>query len=203
MRAGVLLALAAGQGLTACAGRNPHSVSAIQPQGGLSMNELPEIHTLWSWPTANVDSSSCRFTHGWRTATALRSGATVRLKAYRTPSAPPTLPSILPKTSITRHRKTGSVALFANRFRYHLLQRGPRRTRGCANNLTHTQTRYLARPRHSAAAAVELHVALSIWLGIADVNLQRGDAIAAEIGCIAGPHPTDRRACSSAEMVGT
>jgi hypothetical protein len=34
MRAGVLLALAAGRGLTACAGRNPHSVSAIQSQGG-------------------------------------------------------------------------------------------------------------------------------------------------------------------------
>jgi hypothetical protein len=62
--------------------------------------------------------------------------------------------------------------------------------------------RYLIRPGHNAAAVIEPHVAPSIWLGIADVNLQRGDAIAAGIGCIARPHPTDRRACASAEMVG-
>jgi hypothetical protein len=31
--------------------------------------------------------------------------------------------AILPATAITRHRKTGSVSLFSNRFRYHLLSR--------------------------------------------------------------------------------
>jgi Alpha 1,4-glycosyltransferase conserved region len=88
------------------------------------LNELPEIHSLWigqrlSW----LELVSL---HSW-----LEHGHSVTLWCYDAIEGIPNgvcikdAAKILPKTAITRHRKTGSVSLFSNRFRYHLLQREP------------------------------------------------------------------------------
>jgi Alpha 1,4-glycosyltransferase conserved region len=88
------------------------------------LNGLSEIHTLWIG--SRLKWMELLSLHSW-----LAHGHRVTLWCYDpiegVPDAVCTADAaeILPKTSITRHRKTGSVALFANRFRYHLLQRGP------------------------------------------------------------------------------
>ena len=85
---------------------------------------LPEIHSLWIGPRlAWVELLSL---HSW-----LAHGHRVTLWCYDPVEGAPNgvriadAAAILPKSSITRHRMTGSVALFSNRFRYHLLQRQP------------------------------------------------------------------------------
>jgi len=88
------------------------------------MNGPPEIHSLWIGPRLTwIELLSL---HSW-----LAHGHRVTLWCYDPIEGVPDAictadaATILPKASITRHRKTGSVALFSNRFRYHLLRRGP------------------------------------------------------------------------------
>jgi hypothetical protein len=88
------------------------------------VNGLPEIHSLWiGQRLAWIELLSL---HSW-----LEHGHRVTLWCYDPVEGIPTgvytadAAKILPKTAISRHRRTGSVALFANRFRYHLLRREP------------------------------------------------------------------------------
>jgi hypothetical protein len=85
---------------------------------------LAEIHSLWigqrlSW----IELVSI---HSW-----LEHGHPVTLWCYEPIESVPKgvfvadAATILPKTSIIRHRQTQSVSLFSNRFRYHLLTRFP------------------------------------------------------------------------------
>ena len=85
---------------------------------------MPEIHSLWIGPRLTwIELLSLR---SW-----LEHGHRVTLWCYDSIEGIPdgvytaAAAEILPKTAIIRHRKTGSVAPFANRFRYHLLRRGP------------------------------------------------------------------------------
>jgi hypothetical protein len=88
------------------------------------LTELPEIHSLWIGPRLSCVElvSLC----SW-----VAQGHTVTLWCYEPIEGVPNgvhvadAAKILPKIEITRHRKTGSVSLFSNRFRYHLLQREP------------------------------------------------------------------------------
>jgi hypothetical protein len=90
----------------------------------VDLGGLAEIHSLWIGPrlTWIERLSLC----SW-----LEHGHRVTLWCYDPIEGIPNgvctadAAEILPKTAIIRHRKTGSVALFANRFRYHLLRRGP------------------------------------------------------------------------------
>jgi len=84
--------------------------------------ELPDHHTLWIGPrlTWLERLSLC----SW-----LKQGHHVVLWCYEPIEGVPAgvqladAGAILSKDSITRHCQTGSVAFFANRFRYHLLRR--------------------------------------------------------------------------------
>jgi hypothetical protein len=85
---------------------------------------LPEIHSLWIGPRLTwIELLSL---HSW-----LEHGHRVTLWCYDPIEGIPNgvctadAARILPKTAITLHRRTGSVALFANRFRYHLLRHRP------------------------------------------------------------------------------
>ena len=85
------------------------------------MSDLPEIHSLWIGPRLTwIELLSL---HSW-----LEHGHRVTLWCYEPIEGVPDAvcvadaAAILPKSSITRHRETGSVALFSNRFRYHLLR---------------------------------------------------------------------------------
>jgi Alpha 1,4-glycosyltransferase conserved region len=92
------------------------------PEGKVDLSGLAEIHSLWigerlSW----IELVSLR---SW-----LEHGHQVTLWCYDPIEGVPNgictadAGTILPKTSIIRHRQTRSVALFSNRFRYHLLRR--------------------------------------------------------------------------------
>jgi hypothetical protein len=90
----------------------------------VDLRGLPEIHSLWIGPRLTwIELLSLR---SW-----LEHGHRVTLWCYDPIEGIPNgvctadAAEILPKTAIIRHSKTGSVALFANRFRYHLLRRGP------------------------------------------------------------------------------
>ena len=85
---------------------------------------LPDLHTLWIGPRLTwLERLSLR---SW-----LEHGHHVILWCYEPIEGVPAgveladAAVILPKSSITHHRLTGSVAFFANRFRYHLLRRQP------------------------------------------------------------------------------
>ena len=87
-------------------------------------DRLPEIHSLWIGPRlAWIELLSL---HSW-----LAHGHRVTLWCYEPIEGVPDgvhtadAAAILPKASIIRHRQTGSVALFSNSFRYHLLKRQP------------------------------------------------------------------------------
>ena len=88
------------------------------------ISELPEIHSLWIGPRLTwIERLSI---HSW-----LKHGHRVTLWCYEQIEGIPSgvcvadAAMILPSSSIIRHRAMGSFALFANRFRYHLLQRFP------------------------------------------------------------------------------
>jgi Alpha 1,4-glycosyltransferase conserved region len=85
---------------------------------------LPDLHTLWIGPHLTwLERLSLR---SW-----LEHGHRVILWRYEPIEGVPAgvqladAKAILPKGSITRHRQTGSVAFFSNRFRYHLLRQQP------------------------------------------------------------------------------
>jgi len=93
----------------------------VRPVEPLSLTDL---HTLWIGPRLTWLerlSLSSWLAHGHR----------VILWAYESIDDVPAgvqladAEAVLPKNSITRHRQTGSVAFFSNRFRYYLLQRQP------------------------------------------------------------------------------
>jgi hypothetical protein len=103
-------------------------VGASQPVNQLDsqsvISELPEIHSLWIGPRLTwIERLSI---HSW-----LKHGHRVTLWCYEQIEGIPSgvcvadAAMILPSSSIIRHRAMGSFALFANRFRYHLLQRFP------------------------------------------------------------------------------
>ena len=105
------------------AGREPRG-SPCSNSWVVDLRGLPEIHSLWIGPQLTwIELLSL---HSW-----LAHGHGVRLWCYDpidgVPNAVCTADAatILPRTSIIRHRRTGSVALFSNRFRYHLLRREP------------------------------------------------------------------------------
>ena len=85
---------------------------------------LPDLHTLWIGPRLTwlerLSLCSC-----------LANGHHVILWCYELIEGVPDgvqladAQAILPKSSITYHRESGSVTYFANRFRYHLLRRQP------------------------------------------------------------------------------
>jgi hypothetical protein len=90
----------------------------------VDLSGLAEIHSLWigerlSW----IERVSI---HSW-----LEHGHRVTLWCFDPIEGVPNgvsiadAATILPKTSIIRHRQTQSVSLFSNRFRYHLLKRMP------------------------------------------------------------------------------
>jgi hypothetical protein len=86
-------------------------------------SELPEIQSLWIGPRLTwIELLSL---HSW-----LAHGHRVTLWCYEPIEGVPgsihtaDASEILPKALISRYRATGSVSLFSNRFRYHLLQRG-------------------------------------------------------------------------------
>jgi hypothetical protein len=90
----------------------------------VDLGELATIHSLWIGPRLTwIELLSL---HSW-----LQHGHRVTLWCYDPIEGVPTgvytadAAKILPKTAIRRHRRTGSVALFANRFRYHLLRHEP------------------------------------------------------------------------------
>jgi hypothetical protein len=85
---------------------------------------LPDLHTLWIGPHLTwLERLSLR---SW-----LEHGHRVILWRYEPIEGVPAgvqladAEAILPKSSITHHRETGSVAFFSNRFRYHLLRQQP------------------------------------------------------------------------------
>jgi hypothetical protein len=91
---------------------------------GINLGGLPEIHSLWIGPRLTwIELLSL---HSW-----LEHGHRVTLWCYDPIEGVPNsvctadAATILPRTSIIRHRETGSVSLFSNRFRYHLLRLGP------------------------------------------------------------------------------
>jgi len=81
---------------------------------------LPDLHSLWIGKRLPWVQRLCLCS--W-----IRHGHRVKLWCYEpvegVPAGASDAESILPNASIMRHRPTGSVALFADRFRYHLLQR--------------------------------------------------------------------------------
>ena len=88
------------------------------------MNALPDLHSLWIGPRLTWLERLCLVS--W-----LAHGHRVVLWTYRTVEMMPAdmevrnAREILPGSVIRRHRPSGSVSLFSNRFRYHLLQRYP------------------------------------------------------------------------------
>jgi hypothetical protein len=94
--------------------------------------------------------------------------------------------TILPKTSIIRHRQTRSVALFSNRFRYHLLRRT------AATWLDSDMV--LLRPLNDTSPYL-------FRLGNGDANRHCGITFAPGVGRIARSQQIDRRTCPGAAMV--
>jgi hypothetical protein len=88
------------------------------------VNALTDLHSLWIGPRVSWLEQLCLLS--W-----LAHGHRAVLWAYERVEMVPggvemrDAREILPETAIIRHRSTGSVALFANRFRYHLLERFP------------------------------------------------------------------------------
>jgi hypothetical protein len=150
----------------------------------VDLTGLAEIHSLWigqrlSW----IELVSI---HSW-----LEHGHPVTLSSYEQIEGVPNAvciadaAMILPSSSIIRHRAVGSFALFANRFRYHLLNHGP---------VTWLDLdMVLLRPLS--------HTSPSIWLRNANINLQRRAANAPEVARAAGSYPPDGRAHTSTGMV--
>lgn len=88
------------------------------------MNAPPDLHSLWIGPRLTWLERLCLVS--W-----LAHGHRAVLWTYRpVERVPPGVEvrnarEILSKSAITFHRGSGSVSLFSNRFRYHLLQRFP------------------------------------------------------------------------------
>jgi hypothetical protein len=88
------------------------------------MKELPELHSLWVGPRLSWLEQLC-------VASWLKHGHRAVLWTYQPVTGVPAGVEVrdgrelLPETAITYHRFSGSVSLFSNRFRYHLLQRYP------------------------------------------------------------------------------
>lgn len=84
--------------------------------------ELPVCNTLWIGDRLGPITAACL-------ASFVRHGHRVRLYAYRPPADVPAgveladAATVLPEQAIVRHRRSGSPALFSNRFRYTLLAR--------------------------------------------------------------------------------
>lgn len=99
------------------------SYSATSKRRGHNLvGQLPDLHTLWVGPRLSWLERLC-------IASWLAHGHRVTLWAYRPVAGVPRgvelrdAEEILPQRAITLHRETGSVTLFADRFRYHLLRR--------------------------------------------------------------------------------
>ena len=88
------------------------------------MTNLPPLHTLWIGSRLGWLERLCLTS--W-----LAMGHPVILWSYEPPGNVPAgvelraADEMLPASEIVLHRPTGSVALFSNRFRYHLLRRYP------------------------------------------------------------------------------
>jgi hypothetical protein len=85
------------------------------------MNQLPDLHSFWVGPRLTWLEQLC--VTSW-----LAHGHRAVLWTYQPVAGVPAGVDIrdgrelLPETAITYHRFSGSVSLFSNRFRYHLLQ---------------------------------------------------------------------------------
>jgi hypothetical protein len=83
----------------------------------------PVCHALWIGPSLGPLERACL-------SSFVEAGHPVRLHAYEDlPGVPPGVTvrdagDVLPREAVLRHRATGSVSLFSNRFRYALLRRG-------------------------------------------------------------------------------
>jgi len=88
------------------------------------VTDLPPLHTLWIGSRLGWLERLCLTS--W-----LAMGHPVTLWSYEAPANVPAgaelraADEMLPASEIVLHRPTGSVALFSNRFRYHLLRRYP------------------------------------------------------------------------------
>jgi hypothetical protein len=86
------------------------------------MEKVPDLHSLWVGPRLSWLEQLC--VKSW-----LAHGHRPVLWAYHPIAAVPAgvelrdARELLPERAITYHRFSGSVSLFSNRFRYHLLQR--------------------------------------------------------------------------------
>jgi hypothetical protein len=93
--------------------------SELRPRAS---SALPVCHTLWIGGALGLVARGCLMSF-------LEAGHEVRLHAYEAiPDVPPGVEvvdaaALLPADQIIRHRKTGSVSLFSNRFRYEILER--------------------------------------------------------------------------------
>ena len=88
------------------------------------MSALPDLHSLWIGPRLTWLEQLCLVS--W-----LAHGHRAVLWTYQPVEKVPlgvevrNAREILAKSEVTFHRTSGSVSLFSNRFRYHLLQRYP------------------------------------------------------------------------------
>ena len=89
-----------------------------------AMNALPDLHSLWIGPRLTWLEQLCLVS--W-----LAHGHRAVLWTYQPVEKVPlgvevrNAREILAESAVTFHRTSGSVSLFSNRFRYHLLQRYP------------------------------------------------------------------------------